>query len=133
MIESGIVILVQANADVTAISPIGGFLGELPKGQALPSWSYTFVSDVPLYTLTGKDPLTMRRLQIDCYGNAAAEAITLAYAIDKVLSGYKGTLPDPDSTVVQGCFRSNLIDFVDGDSRTFRRLLEYSVWFNDLQ
>ena len=38
---------------------------------------------------------------------------------------------DPDSTVIQGCFRSNLIDFFDEASRTYRRMLEYELWFSN--
>jgi hypothetical protein len=69
-------------------------------------------------------------LQIDCYGSTAAQAITLAKAIDAVLNGYRGTLPDADATVVQGCFRLNLIDPDPWDaSQECRRILEYELWF----
>jgi hypothetical protein len=129
MIEQGLSQLVQGTTAVSAIAPVGGFYGQLPKGQALPSWSFIFVSDNPIYTLDGPNPLTNRRLQLDCYGNTGAEAITLGTVVDNALSGYTGTLADPDATVVQGCFRSNLIDFFDYESRTFRRMLEYSIWF----
>jgi len=130
-IEQGMVILVQGNAGVSAIAPLGGFLAELPKGQALPSWTYLYVSDQATYTLTGPDPLTMRRLQIDCYANAGADIVKLAAAIDAVLNGFKGLLSD-QQTLVQGCFRSNLIDFpFDDVARTYRRMLEYQLWFNN--
>jgi hypothetical protein len=129
MIEQGLVALVQGDARVFSVCSAGGFFAELPKGQALPSWTYTFVSDVPLYSLDGPNPLAMRRLQIDSFGTVAADSIRLAAAIDGVLSGYAGPLSDPDHTVVQGCFRSNLIDFFDNASRTYRRMLEYELWF----
>jgi hypothetical protein len=90
-----------------------------------------FVSDVPVYSLDGPNPLAMRRLQIDSFGTVAADAIRLAAAIDGVLSGYAGALSDPDHMVVQGCFRSNLIDFFDDASRTYRRMLEYELWFHN--
>jgi hypothetical protein len=129
MIEAGISIFVQSNAAVAALCTAGGFYTELPKDQALPSWAYQFVSDVPNYTLRRRDPLTMRRLQIDCYGSAAADAIALSYAIDHLLDGYRGYLPDTDQTLVAGCFRSNVLDFFDDASRSYRRLLEYQLWF----
>lgn len=131
MIEQGIVALVTASVDVTAIAPVGGFLAQLPENQPLPSWSFSFVTELANYTLQGRDALTMRRLQIDCYGNTPTEAITLATAINRVLDGYRGALADPDATKVQGVFRSNLIDFFDDGARSFRRLLEYTVWFED--
>lgn len=130
MIENGIVQLVQASAAVQTLCAAGGYYAQLPEKQPLPCWSYLFVSDVADYTLDGRVDLTMRRLQVDCYGETGSDAITLADAVDKVLDGYKGTLPDPESTTVQGCFRSNLIDFFDSSSRTFRRMLEYNLWFN---
>lgn len=125
MIEQGLVLLVQGNAGVAAIAASGGFLGALPKDFTLPSWSYIVVSDPVDYELLGPVALGCTRIQIDCYGAAPADAINLAAAIDAVLNGYHGTLTDPDSTVVQGCFRLNKIDFFDDDARNYRRMLEY--------
>jgi hypothetical protein len=132
MIEDGIVQLVQSDAAVLAICPVGGFYATLPKGMPLPCWSYIVVSEVADYSLVARTDLTPRRLQIDTYAMEGAEALNLARAIDNVLSAYKGTLPDTQQTVVQGCFRSNELDFFDDASRTYRRLLEYEVWFNNL-
>src|SRR5689334_19878100 len=125
MIELGIVRLVNSDPAVSAIIANGGFFVELPKDPTLPAWSYTVIGDKPDYTLAGLGGCAYRRLQIDCQCNTGADCITLAKAIDKVLSGFKGTLPDPDSTVVQGCFRDRLLDFFNDKSRTYRRMLEY--------
>jgi len=129
MIEQGIVLLVQADTSVAAIAAAGGFFAQLPKDQALPSWTYRLVADKSSYTFVGPVAVGSRRLQIDCYGYAAADCILLGNAIDAVLSGFKGTLNDPDATIVQGCFRTNGMDFFDEVSRTFRRMLEYDLWF----
>lgn len=126
-VEQGFVALLTANPNVVAAAPVGGFLAQLPQDQALPSWSYTTVADPTDYTLKGPVGLSERRIQIDCYGNTGAETITLASAIDAVLSGYMGTLPD--GTHVQGCFHLNTMDVFDEESRTFRRMLEYSLWY----
>lgn len=131
MIEQGIVKLVQSDAAVLALCPVGGFLSILPEGQVLPSWTYFVVSDPGHYVLDQVSVFGDARVQIDAYGNTAAEAMALAKAIDDVLSGYKGVLADADSTRVAGIFRSNKIDFFDPDSRTYRRLLEYTVWSYD--
>lgn len=132
MIEEGIAKLVQSDPTVLALCPTGGFYSTLPKGQPLPSWSYIVVSEVTQYTLIARTDLTERRLQIDMYGMKGADVLNLARAIDNVLSGYRGTLTDPDATVVQGCFRSNELDFFDADSRTYRRMLEYELQYNNL-
>ena len=130
MIEQGIVALVQGDPVVSGIAPIGGFAVQLPKDQVLPSWTHIAVTEKPNYTFKGPVTLRPRRLQIDCYGYVFADCILLGNAIDAVLSGFSGTLSDPDSTFVQGCFRTNQIDFpLDATSRTFRRMLEYELWF----
>ena len=129
MIELGLVQSIQSDSTVAALAPVGGFFAQLPENQALPAWVYNTISESVDYLLAGPDSLVERRVQIDCYGTTAAEAIALAAAIDRLLTGWRGTLPDPDATRVAGLFRSNLIDFFDQSARTFRRLLEYSVWF----
>jgi hypothetical protein len=53
MIEQGFVQLVQGTSAVNTIAATGGFLAELPKDQALPSWSYTTVADSADYVLAG--------------------------------------------------------------------------------
>ncbi len=130
MIELGVVLLVQGNAAVKAVAPNGGFFAQLPKDYTLPTWTYLTVSDVADYVLVGPMSFGQRRIQIDCYGANAPDVIRLANAIDALLSGYRGTLTDPDATFVHGCFHSNMIDFFDVDSRTFRRMLEYQIWFS---
>lgn len=118
--EQGFVALVNTAA-------AGGYFAQLPKDAQLPAWTYLVVSDPSDYTLQATVELSAMRMQIDCYGQTGAQAITLAKAIDAVLSGYLGTLPD--GTLVQGCFRTNRIDFFDDAARNFRRMLEYQIWY----
>lgn len=131
MIEQGLVKLLQAIPAVTAIAPVGGFLAQLSADQKLPSWTYQVVSNPTDYELAGPVALGMARFQLDCYGDTGAQVIRLARAIDDALTGFHGTLTDDDSTQVQGCFRSNLIDFFDDSARNYRRMLEYEIWFVD--
>ena len=129
MIEQGIVLLVQASPAVAEIAPNSGFFAEAPKDHPLPLWTYISVSETEPYTLAGEHGCSSRRLQINCDGAIPADCIRLARAIDDVLSGYSGVLGDPDETFVQGCFRTNVIDFFDDPGRTSRRILEYEIWF----
>jgi uncharacterized protein DUF3168 len=122
--------LVQGTSAVKAIATAGGFLAELPKDQALPSWSYTTVADSADYVLAGPVDLGSWNVQIDCYAATRERAVLLAAAIDAVLNGYAGTLADPDRTGVQGIFRINKQDFFDDARRTYRRMLEYELWSN---
>jgi hypothetical protein len=129
MIEQGLVQLVQAHPAVSGIAAQGGFFATLPQNYTLPSWTYTVVSDSTDYLLSGPNGVGSRRIQIDCYALSAADAIRLAKAIFDQLNGYHGILPDPDATQVQGCFHSMTLDFFDVDSRTYRRMLEFEIWF----
>src|SRR5260370_36134168 len=107
MIEKGFVQLVQGTPAVKAIAATGGFLAELPKDHALPSWSYTMVADSADYVLAGPVDLGSWNIQVDCYAATREQAVLLAAAIDTVLNGDAGTLADPDHTGVQGIFRIN--------------------------
>lgn len=133
MIEEGFVKLVQGAPAVAALATVGGFFAELPKDQPLPTWTYTVISNVSNYGLSASPPtvgLNMNRMQVDCFAAEAADAIKLARAIDDVLSGYRGILTDADATRVHGCFQSDVMDFFDDQSRTYRRMLEYELWFS---
>ena len=131
MIEEGIIGLVAAG--LAAASPpivvTGGSLATLPKGQALPSWTYQMVSGVPDRTLWNpKGGLVAGRIQIDCYGYSAADAVGLARAITGVLHGHRGTLPDADATYLDSAFWSDVHDPEwDEASRTWRRMIEFEI------
>ena len=96
MLEEGIVAMLNADARITAIVPPGGggFLGTLPKDQALPSWSYLFFGAVPNLGLQTPTGLAKISMQIESYGQQRADAINLAQALYEVLNGFQGTLSD---------------------------------------
>jgi hypothetical protein len=132
MIREGLVKLAQADAGVQAFcAPSGGgFFGSLPKDQPLPSWSYSIISTVPSYTLGGRNPLTMVRWQVDLYAADPDSVVRFGAAFDKVFNGYSGLLPDTDVTVLQGAFLTDSMDYFDDLARTYRRMLEYEIYFN---
>ena len=72
-------------------------------------------------------------MQIDVYGyesGQGADVLTIAQQIDAILNGFRGTLSDPNSTYVDSCFTSDKKDFpFDPDARTYRRMLEYEIWY----
>ena len=116
-------------------------MDQLPKGwdETVASWTWTDVSELPFYSLQSGPGLTRLLFQIDCYGLGAtnlqgvspqgSDCITLAYAIDKVLSGFNGTLSDPESAKVDSIFRSDRKTWFDSAGRTYRVMLEYRVWY----
>lgn len=106
-IEEGLVRLVQGNAAVLAICPVGGFLSEEPKDEQLPSWMYKFLGESPTYTQAVGETgfVSPAIVEIRCFASDGATVVSLSRAINAVLSGFRGTLPDSDQTVVNGCFR----------------------------
>jgi hypothetical protein len=123
----------------------GGYMAELPKdllSTAIPqAWSYRSIIADADFVLNGETGWTEWDVQIDCHGysgdamtSGAADAITLARAIVKVLrGGYRGYLADPDNTYVFGIFRRP--PFVDGYSdvnRSFVRSLEYRIQYQQI-
>ena len=129
MIEEGLVKLMIANAGISALAVTQGMHAPLPENATVPGWSYQFASNSGDYTLDGDRGIDYTRVQINCHGNNAAEAIRLAAAIDSLLSGYYGVLTDSDHTFLQGCFQTNLVDFFNDASRSYRRVVDYQLCF----
>jgi hypothetical protein len=137
VIDQGILMLVN-NGLASASPPVaygGGFLDQMaPPNAGYPFWVYRVISQVPNTGLLFAKGLRMRRIQIDVMGDPSpagngSDALALADAIDGILNGYAGNLPDPDSTFVSSCFQSDLIDEYDTALRTPKRLLEYEIQF----
>ena len=125
MIEQGIAMLID-----TALSSAGGTLLQAPKNAALPTWTYQKVSDRRWTALQSPTGLSMLRLQIDCYGNAAADVVTLSKQIRGVLNGFRGPLPDPDATYVDSAFQSDERDAeYNPDARNWRRVMEFEICY----
>ena len=135
MIEQGLVMLIQSGLGSPPIAP-GGWAVQLPENQVSAAnpmaWTYRSITSDPSYVLEGQDGFTGWEVQIDCHGVTMTNAITLARAIDGILrGGFRGTLSDPDSTVVQGIFRTSaFLDGFNDVSRTWVRSLEYLVQYN---
>lgn len=128
MVYEGLVRLVQGNAAVLALCPIGGFADQLPKDFVLPAWIYKSVSLSRDYTLTGAGTNSMR-YQVDCFGDDALAAVNLSKAVDDVLGNFHGTLTDSDSTLVDSCLLADRMTFFDEAARSFRVMTEYTIWY----
>ncbi len=69
-------------------------------------------------------------IQIDCFAPDAAGTIRLAKAISQRLHGFSGTLPDPDSTFIDSCIRTDMMDTnFDPDAQDYCRMLEFTIFY----
>lgn len=141
MLEQGFVQLLQSNGGVAAIA-LGGWRNQLPEDAPLPNWSYLSILKRPQYALQALPGLCEWRVQIDCYSasdqgqTSAAGIVTnqstsvdLANAIYGVLSGFRGTLPDPQNTQVDSAFLVDEHSEFDSVRRTWRTLQEWQLWY----
>lgn len=111
-------------------------MATLPQNFSLPNWTYLAVTgSVPNTGLLFVKGLNLRRQQIDVYGTQTGQggdAIAMATQIDGILNGFAGNLPDPDSTFVSSCIRSDTEYIFDPEFRTYRVKLEYEIHFASL-
>lgn len=129
VIEEGLVMLIQAGIGSPPMAP-GGFAGQFSQNQPVPAYYYRVISDKPDTGLLFVKGLIMRRFQFDCFGAQAVDAQVLANAVDAVLHGFHGVLPDPDSTPVSSIIRTDRMGPEFSDSaRNFWIMLEYQIWY----
>lgn len=123
MIEAGLTTLLSANAPLQAL--IGSCLYPVfvPENTAYPCISYQAVSATSEYALDGSSERT-KRLQFDVWGRNYADCKAVAAALDAVLDGFSGPLPD--GTVILGAFRGVELDLSEQYSRTYRTMIEYT-------
>lgn len=124
-----------ANASPPVAHGGGYFQNMVPANAPWPYWVFHGVSQTRNSGLTFARGLSMRRIQINVIGDPAAQGadvIPLAAAVDFILHGYAGNLPDPDATFVSSCFNSDLMDpdGVDPNVRSYERKLQYEINFS---
>lgn len=127
--------LIQSRIGSPPICP-GGFLGTLPENFISSdnrlAYTYKVISDRPDTGLTHSVGFDLARFEINCFSFDRPGVILLSKAINLVLQGFHGILPDADATQIYCCKRSDLKDFdTDPNARNFRRMLEYEISFNN--
>lgn len=141
MIEGGLVSLINANSSVqSALNGVpGGWpFNELQMNSALPSWAWRFVGGLPLAIhFLGTKGLKWTRFEVHSMGFDGDSTVLLSNAIDNVVNGFSGYLPDSNpsfpGTLVDLIIPLNSpMDFFDPPPRSMRRVTEYKVTFNPL-
>lgn len=139
-IEQGLTqyIQLQLAGSPPVTPPPGGFAEILPKDlistTTRSAWKYWSILRKPTYTLEGQSSWTEWFVQIDCHGYAAADAQTLAYAIEAIFNALTRVaafpLTLPDGTVVNSIEELDRPPegFNDAD-RSFVTPLEYLISF----
>ena len=135
VIQQGLVMLVQAGLAASpppfAGGPVpGGFADYLPENQAPPAYIHRGISSVPQTGLQFVRGLVAKRIDIVSFGTNAAQAQLLAKAIHGIVNGFKGTLSDPDATVVDSIiYQDDEGPKYSDSARNWYYMFEYRIWF----
>ena len=91
----------------------------IPQGAKMPCVSFQRIYGRPANTLMGASGLEVIGVQIDCWGRSLTDCKNAAKAVRAVMpaSGPWGAHLDQDQ------------DLYDGETKYFRVLMEYTVWF----
>src|SRR5689334_16858284 len=105
-IEQGLVLQIQQHLGSPPIA-IGGFLAQLPKdyiaSRVGPAYTYKFIGVHSIQTLNGPSGQFEGLLEINCFSADPGSLLSLAKAILAALNGFRGLLPDSDSTFLDKC------------------------------
>ena len=123
----GLSTVLWADTAFKAACPGGIAAVQLPERVTLPAATALIVSSLsdPTFESSG---LQKVRVQFDCYALTYGEASDARNALVDVLNGYIGHLAD--GTDLQNADQIQAIDFFEDDSRQFRCMVEFYLYFD---
>lgn len=134
-LEKGLVMQIQSGLGSPPLAA-GGFLVELPKDYIAstsgPAYTYRILFDHSQTTLNSHTGFSRAMVEINCFAPDGPGVLALAKAINLALHGFRGNFADPDTTFIDSCLRSDIMDFpFDSNARNFRRMLEYMIFYTN--
>lgn len=129
MLEEGIRLRLATFSETQTLSGDNVFPLVLPPEQPMPALVYQMVSVSPVLGVSGQNPLTKRRLQVDCYDKTYGGSKLLERAVNHALINFQGPLGDSDATFVDSIYTNNAVDLFESDVNLFRVMLDFDVWF----
>lgn len=89
------------------------------KGATLPGGCYQFISEVNMRHHGGAD-MVRRRLQVSCWAQTYAAAITLADSVKAALN--------LNRTNIELIVAETISDYIDEEAQLYRRIVEFYIW-----
>lgn len=130
-LESAIFDYLTADAGVGALVLDRVYPVRLPEKSTLPAIVYHKVSASRLYTYDTygtSDPFVQARVQFDCWGRTALEAIDVGTAVLVALSGYDGSL---GGQPIQAGFAVDEFDTYEAATKFYRRVVDMRLLYED--
>lgn len=127
--------ILAADAGFQAVAGTRIYPDVLPQSVVYPACTYAVVTGAAAYHLGGASNLADPRLQIDIYGSTKAQVVAVYRAMMAALSGFSGGVGSP-AVVIQGIFKTMETDSFAGDMenagpRTFRKTVDFNIWFEE--
>lgn len=102
------------------LAAVGAFYPvTMPTNATLPGGCYQFISEVP-YRHHGGEDMVRRRLQVSCWANSYAAAVTLGDSVRAALN--------LNQTNIELITAENISDFKDAEASKYRRIVEFFVY-----
>lgn len=130
-LETALVSYLKDDANLTGLIAGRVTWQRLPEKQTLPAISCARTSARRIYTydtFEETDAWTTARVQIDCWGRSAEEAIEVGEAVLMALSGYGG---DMSGEYIGSSFAADEIDLYDVPTQLYRRVLDFEISYED--
>lgn len=129
MLEAGLESLLRA--DTTFAALVGTRIYPVQGPPSNPTYPYVVYQNAPspatAYTFEGRR-LQDKTIQFDVYARTYKEGKVIFAAIEGVLSGFSGLLPD--GTRVLFATQVNEMDNFDKDQRSYRSVCEYQIQYS---
>jgi hypothetical protein len=103
----------------------------LPQGATFPAISYQQIDLNRPMTTEGPSGLSNPRMQFSCWASNYTNVRILSTAVRESLEGFRGTLPDADSTKVKAFTLVDERPTYEESSFLHRIDLDFAVWFDD--
>lgn len=105
----------------------------LPEKTTLPAITWHRVSANRQYTFDtfdDTDPWVQARVQLNCWGRDALEAMDVGTAVLAALSGFEG---DMGGDLIGSSFAVDEFDIYDAPTKYHRRILDFMISYEDEQ
>lgn len=122
-IEADILTTLNNYAGLSALVSSRNYAVNLPQNSTYPNTVFFTVVTNPQNTLTGRNTLTQIRIQIDIRDTTLNGASLAATQVKKAIEA---------ATLFDGLYINDSMSPREVQTETYRKSLDFSIWFHDL-
>ena len=130
-LEDALTTVLAADPGVSPLVAARIFPGVVADNPAYPYISHHVISETTASAMGADVGCLRRRVQVDCFGETATSARTVALAVAAALTRFRGTVNyTGGSTVIEDIYRLGVNDNFDFAARKFKRSVDFDVVFD---